>query len=200
MNRPCATADYGTNGDGSKPTRPAQYPASSDTVHVTVFGFHNHTAQLWKTIHPDGREDRQQFDPALRLVATIDNFQDGTPSAATPDEDVTVHRTYTVDGNLSTLKAWTDYNQQQITNYVYGTDVGGVTPEIYRNDLLRAKIYPDSDDTTSLGDGTDGVYDRVEYAYNRQSEVIQKKDQKGSNECLGRPTTSEVWTPPSETA
>ena len=53
---------------------------------------------------------------------------------------------------------------------MFGTEVGGITPLIYRNDLLRAVIYPDSDDPADLsGNGADGIYDRVEYRYNRQS-------------------------------
>ena len=31
-----------------------------------------------------------------------------------------------------------------------------------------------------LGDGDDGVYDRVEYKYNRQGERTEKKDQNGT--------------------
>jgi len=39
---------------------------------------------------------------------------------------------------------------------------------IARSDLLRAEIYPDSDDVASpLGDGADATYDRLEYKYNR---------------------------------
>ena len=45
-----------------------------------------------------------------------------------------------------------------------------------------AVIYPDSDDTfntgtSTLSDGVDTTYDRVEYKYNRQGEAIQIKDQ-----------------------
>ena len=41
-------------------------------------------------------------------------------------------------------------------------------------------IYPDSDDTTSLGDGTDGTYDRVEYKFNRLGQTTWTKDQNGT--------------------
>lgn len=34
--------------------------------------------------------------------------------------------------------------------------------------------------SAALGDGADGVYDRVEYKYNRQGEVTWKKDQNGT--------------------
>lgn len=53
---------------------------------------------------------------------------------------------------------------------------------IARNNLLRAVIYPDSDDAADpLGDGLNGVYDRMEHAYNRQGELVSTKDQ---NETL----------------
>jgi hypothetical protein len=39
---------------------------------------------------------------------------------------------------------------------------------------LRAEIYPDSDDTSWLDDGDDQVYDRIQYAYSRQREVLAK--------------------------
>ena len=44
--------------------------------------------------------------------------------------------------------------------------------------MKRAEIYPDSDDTADpLGDGSDEVYDRIEFKYNRQGEVTEIKDQ-----------------------
>jgi len=51
---------------------------------------------------------------------------------------------------------------------------------LYRNDLLRAEIYPDSDDTTSRGNGTDGTYDRIEYTYNIAGQRLTRKDQLGT--------------------
>ena len=81
---------------------------------------------------------------------------------------------------------------------MFGTEVGGITPLIYRNDLLRAVIYPDSDDPADLsGNGADGTYDRVEYKYNRQAERIAMKDQNETVHSytfdkLGRPLADEV--------
>jgi hypothetical protein len=63
-----------------------------------------------------------------------------------------------LSGSLSDPRGQTLFSVftgDQTTTYVYGTAAGGITPEIYRNDLLRAEIYPDSDDTTSLGNGTE---------------------------------------------
>ncbi len=60
----------------------------------------------------------------------------------------------------------------QVTRYVYGT-------------------------TNPLGNGTDGVYDRVEYTYNRQGERTTKKDQNETvhafaYDLLGRPIEDRV--------
>ena len=87
---------------------------------------------------------------------------------------------YNSDGKLTTLTAKNPTTGDQVTTYVYGTSTGGVTPEIYRKDLLRSEIYPDSDDTTALGNGTDGTYDRIEYTYNIQGGRMDRKDQNGT--------------------
>ena len=59
-----------------------------------------------------------------------------------------------------------------------------MTPLIYRNDLLAAEIYPDSDDFENssgiLENGLDGVADRVEFVYNRVGERMAKRDQNGT--------------------
>lgn len=106
------------------------------------------------------------------------------------DEDVTVEMTYNADGQLLTLTAKNPTTGNQVTRYVYGTtfDDSGVA----RADLLRAEIYPDSDDTADpRGNGSDGVYDRVEYSHSRQSERIEKTDRNGTvhvyeSDALGR--------------
>jgi len=87
--------------------------------------------------------------------------------------------------------------------------------DVARSDLLRAVIYPDSDDTgtsgtsATLGDGTDNTYDRVEHKYNRQGEVKETKDQNGTvhvfdRDKLGRETDDPVHgskrTPPTSIA
>jgi len=86
--------------------------------------------------------------------------------------------TYNADGKLLTLTARNSVTGDQVTRFVYGTTLedSGVAS----NDLLRAKIYPDSDDGDNLTDGNDGVFDRVEYSYNRLGEMIEAKDQAGT--------------------
>ncbi|NLE39470.1 MAG: RHS repeat protein, partial [Pirellulaceae bacterium] len=164
-------ANYGTNG-GSAPTD-ADPPSSSDTVLVSQTNY-NDAGEAFEAIDPKGVKTTQEFDDAGRLTRTIQN---DVASATGPDEDVTVEFEYNSAGRLVTLTAVNAATGNQQTRYVYGTAVGGATPAVYSNDLLRAEIYPDSDDTTALADGTDGVYDRVEYLYDRQGRRIQMKDQ-----------------------
>lgn len=158
VGRQTAVADYGTYNDGT-PTRPNSAPARSDTILVSSTAYDS-TGQAYKTTDPAAREDRREFDDAGRVIKIIDNYQDGTISASYPDEDVTVETAYTADGQIETLTAKIPTTDDQVTTYVYGTTL--TDSEIARSDLLRATIYPDSDDTSApLGDGSDSVYDRV---------------------------------------
>ena len=72
----------------------------------------------------------------------IDNYTDGNPATGSSDEDVTVEMDYNSDGKLTTLTAKNPTTGDQVTKYVYGTDTGGITPEIYRNDLLAGRDLP----------------------------------------------------------
>ncbi len=195
VGRQTASAAYGALA--TAPTRPVSAPSSSDTVLVSSVEY-NARGEAYKTIDPAGSETRSETDDAGRVVRSVQNYVDGTPGPAA-DVDVTVERTYNADGNLLTLTAKNSTTGDQVTRYVYGTAAGGLSPAVYRNDLMRAEIYPDSDDTTALGNGTDGVYDRVEYAYNRLGERIAVKDQNGTVhqyafDALGRQTQDRVTT------
>lgn len=177
VGRQKAVANYGTNGDSSL-SRPSTVPARSDTILVSTTEFDS-AGQAYKTIDPAGREDRQEFDDAGRVTKSIQNYQDGVVNASYPDEDVTVATVYTADGQIATLTAKNPATGDQVTTYIYGTTLSD--SDIARNDLLRAEIYPDSDDVADpLGSGVDSIYDRVEYRYNRQVERIEKKDQNGT--------------------
>ena len=144
---------------------------------------------------PAGREDRQVFDDAGRVTKTIQNYTDGDPATGNSDEDVTVEMTYNADGNLATLTAKNPTTGDQTTTYVYGTTL--TDSEIATSTLKRAEIYPDSDDTTALGDGADSTYDRIEFKYDRQQRVIEVKDQQETVhtfdfDALGRQTQDRV--------
>ena len=178
-NRPTAAADYGTNGGGSF-TRPSTAPSSSDIALMTTIGYDT-AGNRYQTIDPAGKETRQEFDHAGRVIKAIANYTDGDPTTGTADQDVTVEKAYNSDDRILTLTAKNPTTGDQITKYVYGTDQGGITPAVYRNDLLRAEIYPDSDDASSpLGNGSDGVYQRFEYTYDRQADLTETKDPNGT--------------------
>ena len=195
VGRQIAVANYGTYG-GATFDRASVVPNRTDTILVTSTDY-NDAGQAYKTIDPAGREDRQLFDDAGRVVKTIQNYVDGTVSAAASDADVTVEMTYNADGNLETLTAKNPTTGDQTTTYVYGTTLSD--SEIATSTLKRAEIYPDSDDTPLLGDGTDGVFDRIEFCYDRQGQRTSKKDQNGSvhgyeYDALGRMTADKVTT------
>ena len=193
IGRQIAVANYGTYS-GATFDRASVVPNRTDTILVTSTEYSD-AGQAYKTIDPAGREDRQVFDDAGRVVKTIQNYVDGVVSAAASDEDVTVEMTYNADGQLSTLTAKNPTTGDQTTTYVYGTTLGD--SEIATSTLKRAEIYPDSDDTTALGDGADSTYDRIEFKYDRQQRVTQVKDQQQTVhafdfDALGRPTQDRV--------
>ena len=193
IGRQIAVANYGTYG-GATFDRAGVLPSRTDTILVTSTEYNN-AGQAYKTVDPAGREDRQVFDDAGRVVKTIQNYVDGVVSAAASDEDVTVEMTYNADGNLETLTAKNPTTRDQTTTYVYGTTLSD--SEIATSTLKRAEIYPDSDDTVALGDGADGTYDRIEFKYDRQQRVTQVKDQQQTVhafdfDALGRPTQDRV--------
>ncbi len=170
-----ARATYGTNG-GSSFTRSATIPSRSDTILIDSTEY-NSRGEAFKTIDPKGQDNRSEWNHAGQLTKSIANYVDGDPATGTADQDVTVEMTYTADAEIATRKAKNSTTGDQTTTYVYGvtTSVGS---DMAHNGLLRAVIYPDSDDVASpLGNGTDGVYDRVELKHNRQGELKERKDQ-----------------------
>lgn len=86
---------------------------------------------------------------------------------------------YNADGKLVELVVQNETTGTQTTKWLYGTTKA--ESGVASNELVRAKIYPDSDDEGNpLADGPDTVFDRVEYRYNALGEVIEMKDQNGS--------------------
>ena len=196
LGRGIAMADFGTNG-GSAPTRSSTVPSRSDSVLVTETEY-NQAGEMFRRIDPSGKEDRSEFDNAGRATKQIENYVDGNPATGASDEDITVQTTYHADGGVATLTAKNSDTGDQLTRYLYGTTLSDSS--IARSDLLRAEIYPDSDDTSDpLANGSDGVYDRIEFKYNRQGQRTEIKDQRQTvrhfeYDKLGRQTNDRVIT------
>jgi len=181
--RTIAIADYGTDG-GSTPTRPDTIPECSDTVLVTSLTY-NSAGQLSTQTNPGKIKTCFEYDAARRQVKQVLNCVDTSSSSSSssssgglePDDtNVTVLTAYNADGNVSSITAKNSFTGDQTTQYVYGTtrSDSGIASSL----LKRVEIYPDSDDTADpLGNGPDDVYDRIEFKYNRQSEVTEIKDQ-----------------------
>jgi RHS repeat-associated protein len=178
-----ATADYGTNG-GSTLTRPSTVPARSDTALVTSMTY-NPAGQLSATTNPGGIVTYMEYDAAGRQVTVVQNWIGGSSSSSSSsssgpfesdDVNVTVRTAYNADGNVSSITAVNSTTGDQTTRYVYGTTLSdsGIASSLHK----RAEIYPDSDDAADpLSNGTDGIYDRIEFKYNRQGETLELKDQ-----------------------
>ena len=180
--RSLASANYGTN-NGVALSRPTTVPARSNDVLVSETRYDSAAGRAYRSIDPAGKDHRTFVDALGRTIRTVANYVTGTPGA-NPDQDVTVEITYHPSGQILSLIAKNATTGDQVTRYVYGTAKAWQTPLIYRNDMLAAEIYPDSDDSENVSGvlqaGTDGVVDRVEFLYNRIGERIAKRDQNGT--------------------
>ena len=197
IGRSVATANYGTN-NGTALSRPATVPARSDNVLITETKYDKATGRAFRTIDPASKDHRTFFDHLGRTVKTIANYieiqvippsssyssSNGYCPPAMPDQNVTVEMTYHPSGQIATLTAKNPTTGDQVTKYVYGTAKAWLASQVQRNDLLAAEIYPDStnfeDSSGMLQNGASGVVDRVEYRYNRQGEVMDRRDQNGT--------------------
>jgi RHS repeat-associated protein len=190
-----ASANYGalssplpsgeSQGEGAF-SRPVNIPARSDTVlvHSVVY---NSRGEAYQTIDPAGKITYQEFDASGRVTKQVRNYVDGVVDVANSDEDVTVTKTYNLDGQLATLTAVNPTTGNQTTTYVHGTTL--TDSSVARGDLLVAEVYPDSVDST----------DRVTYTYNRQGQQVTKTDQNGtvhtySYDSLGRQLSDAITT------
>ncbi len=177
LDRQIASADYGTN-DGAAFSRPSTIPARADTVLVNSLTY-NDAGDVETQTDPKGIQTRLAYDHAGRLTKTVENYINDDPTDGNADEDRTTTFTYTPDSQIKTQTAkMPNPADDQTTTYVYGVDTSSGS-DLASNRLLRATIYPDSDDTDSpLGDGPDTTYDRVEMKYNRLGQLIERKDQR----------------------
>lgn len=162
------TADYGTNG-GAALERPPVVPLRSDTVLVSTNRFKD-DGEANATIDPMGLETRWDNDQMGRRTRLIENYVHGCEDQSRISEYV-----YHASGQLQRLTLQNSQTGDQVTQWIFGTTLFDST--IADNNLLRAKIYPESDDRPAPpSDGPDGVYCRLEYAVNRQGQVVTFTD------------------------
>ena len=161
IGRTVNTADYGTAGDASSLTRPANCHARSDTVLVTSVIF-NDRGEPFQTIDPAGTTDQTTLDNAARRTQFVQNLVSGGTGN---DQNITVNWTYDNGGHLSGMHAINAATGEQITSYSYGVTVAGGST-INSNDALRVTTMPDGGTTVQQ--------------VNRQGEAIQMTDARGT--------------------
>ncbi len=174
IGRMVASANYGTNG-GSEPPRPSTISASSSAILVGRTAY-NAAGLVSATVNPLGIENRNEYDASGKVTKLIENYIDGIPDGSS---DRTTQYAYTLDGLLQLLTLQNSATGAQITRWQYGTTLDDSA--IASSKLVRAKIFPDSDDAANpVSNGSDGIYDRVEYAYNRLGRITGSRDQNGT--------------------
>lgn len=190
LRRPRASANYGTNG-ASVPVRPAVAPARSDTILVTTNRYKD-SGDANAVIDPMGIETRWENDQAGRRIRLIEGIQGqvtGTflsPSGVCTNAPYPPHPAPRVtefawhpSGQLAKLTLINAETGDQVTRWFFGTTLADSA--IASNNLMRTKIYPESDDRPApAADGPDGVYSRLEYTYNRQRQQTTFKNADGT--------------------
>jgi RHS repeat-associated protein len=182
-----ASAEYGTNAGNSLSPRPDVCPAASDSILVSRSRFLVSGApERYESVAPDGTVTRSENDPMGRRIRLWENFDSGK-DATHLDANRLTEYAYHISGKLNTLTAWNRrveggvaVIEEQSTRWAYGTTL--TDSAIATGHLLRAKIYPDSDDTAGdpPADGPDGFYRRSEFTYNQLAEVTQFTDPAGT--------------------
>ena len=157
------SADNSANFNRSGLSVPAR---SADELRTTYT--YNTDGTLKEITDPKALVTRTEYDALGRRTRTIANYDDGSPSSLTADDDQVVIYGYT-DGLQTSITADL-YSGDQTTTYTFGTTKGSSGPDskIATGHLLRKVQYPDSADATN---------DIVAYAYNAQSQEIWKRDQ-----------------------
>jgi RHS repeat-associated protein len=168
IGRPRAAANFGTNG-GAALVRPDVAPARSDTVLVTT-NHYKDDGDANAIIDPEGLETRWENDDRGRRITLIKNFLEGCPEKSQISEYV-----WHPSGQLQQLTLVNGDTGNQVTKWIFGTTLEDST--IASNNLLRTKIYPESEDRPV---GPDGVYAQLQYTYNRQGQKVTFIDADGT--------------------
>ena len=174
------TADYGTNG-GLPPVRPGTAPARSDTILVATT-LYKDSGDANRSIDPMGIETRWENDHLGRRIKLMEGIVVGSLAKTSSSDALSARTTefaYHASGQIQRLTLRNPTTGDQVTRWIFGTTL--TESGLASNRLLRAKIYPESDDRPApLDSGPDGVYARLEYTYNRQADVVRYTDADGT--------------------
>jgi len=190
-------------GDGAA-ALPAVAPARSDTVLVTTNRYkdsgdanaavdpHGHRKPLGK------RSSRETHPPHRRTRAVVrySRFSVFPRPQSTPSTPRVTEFGLHPSGQMNKLTLVNAETGNQVTRWFFGTTLADSA--IASNNLMRTKIYPESDDRPApAADGADGVYCRLEFRYNRQRQQTEFKDADGTTheyayDKLGNPTEDRV--------
>lgn len=184
IGRPRNLADYGTNG-GLAPTRPGVAPVRSDTILVSTT-LYKDSGDANRAVDPMGIETHWENDHLGRrvklmegIIASLKGVGTSQGTCVRPSAPRTTEFAWHSSGQLQRLTLVNPTTGNQVTRWVFGTTLE--ESGIASNRLMRAKIYPESDDRPApLDSGPDGVYARLEYTYNRQRDVVQITDADGT--------------------
>jgi RHS repeat-associated protein len=168
IGRQRVTANFGTNG-GAALVRPDVAPARSDTVLVKTKHYKD-DGDANAVIDPEGLETRWENDDRGRRIRLIKNFVEGCPEKSQISEYA-----WHPSGQLQQLTLINADTGNQVTTWTYGTTLEDSA--VASNNLLRTKIYPESEDRPV---GPDGVYAQLQYTYNRQGQSITFIDADGT--------------------
>ncbi|NLF06583.1 MAG: hypothetical protein GX594_01190, partial [Pirellulaceae bacterium] len=151
IGRQIAAADWGTYpaGQGDPPARPSTPPAAADALLVTSVEYDS-AGRAWKTIDPNGREDRTYYDLAGRVVETILSYEDGAFNANYPDEDVIYLTEYNSVGQL-----WKETDPLgAVTAYTYDSLGRMAARQQYTSDGLVGRFALDEGAGTTTADSS----------------------------------------------
>jgi RHS repeat-associated protein len=197
IGRQRVVADYGTNG-GLPMQRPGVAPKRSETVLVTTT-LYKDSGDANRSIDPMGIETQWENDKLGRRIRLLEGISPSSyvvHALACPPVLRTTEFAWHPSGQLERLILHNPDTGEQVTRWIFGTTLENSA--IASNRLLRAKIYPESDDRPApLHDGPDGVYARLEYSYNQQGDTTTFKDADGTIHAyeydkLGRQTQDRV--------
>ncbi|MCC6680525.1 MAG: hypothetical protein IT445_06440 [Phycisphaeraceae bacterium] len=162
----------------SRPETPPE-PNSSDGVIVTKTEYDD-AGNPYKVTDNTGIETRREYDALGRPRKVVENYDDGAPLDSAPDVDRITTYTYNAANQIATQTAdLEDTESDQTTLYVYSIELNDKGCPVKSNTLLRAIIYPDSDDTSgsgSISNGGDSTYDRIELTYYADGSLETRKD------------------------